>query len=197
MKKQPEVTAATRQKIMDAFWTLYKEKAIDKISVAEITTITGNNRGTFYRYFKDVYAVLEQIEADLLRDVGGEVQHILSSHIFEDHLRDINLLYTMTIPIFKKHEEKIFTLLGKNGDPKFTSEFRKSIQSMLIKFWDFSDDTEHLDYLLEYTYSAMFRLMAKWYENGNDLTEDEFFKMAQGLVANGVLGHCKHLPAQA
>ena len=31
-------------------------------------------------------------------------------------------------------------------------------------------------------------LMAKWYENGNDLTDDEFFKMAQGLVANGVLG---------
>ena len=47
MKKQPEVTAATRQKLMDAFWTLYKEKAIDKISIAEITNITGNNRGTF------------------------------------------------------------------------------------------------------------------------------------------------------
>ena len=34
MKKQPEITAATRRKIMDAFWTLYKEKAIEKISIA-------------------------------------------------------------------------------------------------------------------------------------------------------------------
>lgn len=41
---------------------------------------------------------------------------------------------------------------------------------------------------MEYTYSAMTGLMAKWYENGNDLTDDEFFKMAQGLVANGILG---------
>ena len=62
---------------MDAFWTLYKEKAIEKISIAEITRITGNNRGTFYHYFKDVYAVLEQIEADLLQQVNREVSEAL------------------------------------------------------------------------------------------------------------------------
>lgn len=191
MKKQPEVTAATRQKIMDAFWTIYKEKAIDKISVAEITRITGNNRGTFYHYFKDVYAVLEQIEDDLIKQVNMEVSAVLSDHSFEGSSRDINLLYSISMPIFKKHEEKIFTLLGKNGDPKFTSEFRESVRTMLIQFWNFPNETERLDYLMEYTYSAMIGLMAKWYENGNDLTDDEFFKMAQSLVANGVMGYLK------
>ena len=175
MQKQPEVTAATRKKIIDAFWTIYKEKPIDKISIAEISRITGNNRGTFYHYFKDVYAVLDQIEDDLMNQVTAEVK----------------ALYSITIPIFKKHGEKIFTLLGKNGDPQFTSRFRESSRALLIQFWNLSDQTEHLDYLIEYTYSVMIGLMAKWYENGNDLTDDEFFKMAQGLIANGVLGYLK------
>lgn len=188
MKKQPEVTAATRQKLMDAFWTIYKEKAIDKISVAEITRITGNNRGTFYHYFKDVYDVLERIEEDLIGQVNTEVNEALSNSSFEAKTRDINLLYSFSAPIFKRHEEKLFTLLGKDGDPRFTGKFKENFRFMLIRFWNLPKETKYLDYLMEYTYSAMIGLMAKWYENGNDLTDDEFLKMAQGLVANGVLG---------
>lgn len=87
--------------------------------------------------------------------------------------------------------EKKFLRCLQNGDPKFTSRFRESSRALLIQFWNLSDQTEHLDYLIEYTYSVMIGLMAKWYENGNDLTDDEFFKMAQGLAANGVLGYLK------
>lgn len=189
MKKQPEVTAATRQKIIDAFWTLYKNKAIDKISIAEITKITGNNRGTFYHYFKDIYEVLEQIENDLIKEVHLEVTEALDKYPCETAPRNIQLLYSISMPIFKKHEEKIFTLIGKNGDPKFVSNFRESFRTLLIQFWNLPNQTEYLDYLMEYTYSAMVRLMTKWHENGNDLTNDEFFKLAQGLVANGILGY--------
>lgn len=189
MKKQPEVTAATRKKLMDAFWCIYKEKTINKITVSEITNLANNNRGTFYHYFKDVYDVLEQIESDLIKEVCEEITDILAKQPLREGTMDINDLYAISIPIFKKHEDKIFTLLGKNGDPKFTSEFKESIRSMLIRFWNLPDEIEHLDYLMEYSYSAMIGLVTKWYENGNDLTDNEFFRMAQGLVANGVIGY--------
>lgn len=192
MNKQPEVTAATKKRLMDAFWTIYKKKTIDKITVAEITRMTSNNRSTFYHYFKDVYAVLEQIENDLLKEVRTEVTNALKKQSLETGLIDINYLYSISIPIFKKHEEKIFTLLGRNGDPKFTNEFRENIRSTIIQFWNLSEKIEHLDYIIEFSYSAMIGLMAKWYENGNDLTDSDFFKMAQGLVANGLIGYLKN-----
>ena len=194
MKKQPEITAATRRKIMDAFWTLYKEKAIEKISIAEITRITGNNRGTFYHYFKDVYAVLEQIEADLLQQVNREVSEAFRNSPYAAGERDLDWLYSVSMPIFKRHEEKIFTLLGKNGDPKFTGVFRESIRAILIEFWNMPDGIEHLDYLMEYAYSAMIGLMANCYQNAHDVTDDEFFRMAQGLVAKGILGYLEWHP---
>lgn len=193
MKKQPEITAATRQNFMNAFWCLYKEKSVDKISVSEITTITGNNRGTFYHYFTDVYDVLEQIEAELIQEIKSEISVALASHITDSKSRNINVLYTLSLPVFKKHEDKLFTLLGKHGDPKFTSMFKLDLQTMIMDFWNMPPETEHIDYMIEYTYSAMIGLMTKWYENGNDLTDDEFLKIAQGLVANGIIGYFKSI----
>ena len=54
MGKKPLQSAATRQKLIDAFWELYTVKGIEQISVKEITDSAGCNRGTFYLHFKDV-----------------------------------------------------------------------------------------------------------------------------------------------
>ena len=66
MKKQPELTAQTKENLMEAFWQIYCEKRIEKITVKEITMKAGYNRSTFYEYFTDVYDVLEQIENSLI-----------------------------------------------------------------------------------------------------------------------------------
>ena len=58
MKKQPQITAQTKQNLIEAFWSLYCEQRIEKITVKDITNKAGYNRGTFYEYFTDVYAVL-------------------------------------------------------------------------------------------------------------------------------------------
>jgi AcrR family transcriptional regulator len=56
----------TKQNLIDAFWALYCEKRIEKITVKEITQKAGYNRGTFYEYFTDIYDVLNQIEESLI-----------------------------------------------------------------------------------------------------------------------------------
>ena len=70
MKKNPEVVTKTKQNLIDAFWTLYCEKRIEKITVKEITQKAGYNRGTFYEYFIDVYDVLEQIETSIIPNIN-------------------------------------------------------------------------------------------------------------------------------
>ena len=64
--KHREMREFTRQAIMDAFWALYRERPIEKISVKEVCDRAGYNRSTFYEYFTDTYSVLEAIEEDLL-----------------------------------------------------------------------------------------------------------------------------------
>ena len=43
MRKQPEVTEQTKANLRTAFWSLYKEKAIEKITIKEITDAAGYN----------------------------------------------------------------------------------------------------------------------------------------------------------
>lgn len=67
MKKQPQITEQTKDKLRSAFWTLYSSKPIDKITIKEITDLAGYNRGTFYLYYKDVYDIFASIETELLQ----------------------------------------------------------------------------------------------------------------------------------
>ena len=59
----------TRERIIRAFWEVNKTKPIDKITVKDITEKTGIYRTTFYRYFQDIYAIVEEFEMSLLEDL--------------------------------------------------------------------------------------------------------------------------------
>ena len=58
MKKQPELTDATRQLIADAFWDLLKDHPVDRITVAMVVERAHVHRRTFYRYYHDVFEIL-------------------------------------------------------------------------------------------------------------------------------------------
>ena len=52
--------------IHDVFLTLLKEKPLEKITVNEISELADMNRTTFYRYYTDVYALMDDIMEQLL-----------------------------------------------------------------------------------------------------------------------------------
>ena len=64
--KHHEMRESTSRSIMDAFWSLYRDKPIEKITVKAICEKAGCNRSTFYEYYTDSYSVLEDIEEELL-----------------------------------------------------------------------------------------------------------------------------------
>ena len=61
MTKQSKITDATRERICESFWELYKTKPIRQITVGEVAEAAGVHRSTFYRYFHDVYEIYEII----------------------------------------------------------------------------------------------------------------------------------------
>ena len=51
----------TKKAIVESFMYLLGKKSIDKITVRDVVDHCGINRNTFYYYFQDIYAVLEEI----------------------------------------------------------------------------------------------------------------------------------------
>ena len=67
--KKTAAKEETKQALIQAFWKLYREKRIEKITVGEIAAVAGYNRSTFYEYFYDVPDVLQQIEDCILDEM--------------------------------------------------------------------------------------------------------------------------------
>ena len=119
--KHTQMRENTSRAIMDAFWKLYRERPIEKISVKEICETAGYNRSTFYEYFTDSYSVLEAVEEELLEYVRSSLRRDLPAalarsfpniSIENETLRQISKLYT-------EKGEYLSALLGVNGDPSF------------------------------------------------------------------------------
>lgn len=65
----PEHRVQTTKKLLrDALLTLLNEKPLRSITVKELCAHAKLNRGTFYAHYRDVYDLMEQIEAEMRAD---------------------------------------------------------------------------------------------------------------------------------
>lgn len=188
MKKQLEVTAQTRQNLIDAFWSIYCEKRIEKISVKEITLRAGYNRGTFYEYFTDVYDVLEQIENAMIPDLD-ELPPV------HRPTKEVGLPLDMFIRMYRQHSKYYGVLLGDNGDPSFQRRIKNAIRPLLkmsAGISGFPDDGE-LDYILEYTLSAMIGILSYWFRQPASIPAEKLIALMYDLMQNGVTEKLYHM----
>ncbi|HSI66383.1 MAG TPA: TetR/AcrR family transcriptional regulator [Planococcus sp. (in: firmicutes)] len=185
MKKQPEVTAQTKQALMDAFWELYCEHSFEKITVKWITEKAGYNRGTFYVYFKNVQDVLIQIEDSLL-PTDEQYQEILEMKL---ESIDSEMISEQFYRMYELHGDKLRVLLGPNGDLNFAHRIKNIFKDELIQHLGHLSDKDRLkwEYAMEYEFSARLGMMTLWFNNNKDMGIDEFAALFYELSSNGVI----------
>jgi len=171
-----EISAQTRQNLMNAFWQIYREKRIEKITVREIAAKAGYNRGTFYEYFVDVYDVLEQIEQSLLPGIA-DIPPILPIPTVEDSPIDF------FIDFYESGNEYYTVLLGDNGDPSFAAKIKNNIKGELLsRIANNGIDTLELEYSLEYLLSAMIGVLTHWFKNGGNIARGRLVALMYRLM---------------
>lgn len=171
-----EISAQTKQNLTDAFWALYCEKRMDKITVREITVKASYNRSTFYQYFKDVYDVLEQIENSLLPGLEDMPPLVMNTG-------NTRLPIDSFIKLYSMHGKYYTVLLGDNGDPAFAGKMKNGIKLKLIEQLATSSiDSMELDYSLEYILAAMIGVLAYWFKNNENMPEEQLINLMYGLI---------------
>jgi len=182
MKKQPEITAQTKQNLVDAFWSLYCEKRIEKITVKEITQKAGYNRGTFYEYFIDVYDVLEQIEQSLIPELH-ELPPITMPN------QNMGMPLDMFLKLYEQNSKYYSVLLGDNGDPAFASKLKNSTKPVLKQAFSKNLDLDpvEFDFILEYVLSAMIGIMSYWFRQNKVMPAEDLIALMYDLMEHGVM----------
>jgi AcrR family transcriptional regulator len=183
MKKQPELTAHTKDNLMEAFWQIYCEKGIKKSTVKAITVKAGYNRSTFYEYFTDVYDILEQIENSLMPGLEGLPPISLTGNSVS------SLPIDMFIGMYEKNRKYYIVLLGDNGDSSFQSKIKRSVKEMLKKklLAQGITDNYELDFTLEFMLSAMIGVLSYWFRLDTIPPRDKLIKLMYDLMDNAVI----------
>jgi len=182
MKKQPQITAQTKENIVEAFWSLYCEQRIEKITVKDIATRAGYNRGTFYEYFSDVYDVLNYLENSLIPALEELPPVSMPTGT-------LGMPLDAFIELYQQNSKYYAVLLGDKGDPAFAGKLKNTIKPSLVNL--FADKgtvgRRELDYIIEYTLSAMIGIMSYWLQQPDPLPSTTLLDLMNRLTEQGVM----------
>lgn len=184
MRKQPERTARTRHALQEAFWELYCEKPIEKITVKEITDAAGVYRSTFYEYFTDVYAVRDMTENDILGSYTMFIEEIPRIRTIEDGMKVLIKFYSL-------NARYLVVLLGPHGDPSFLKEIKSRVKSIIHEIFDIPTDNTETEILIEMGYAAVLAMLNYWYEHREEMTIEEVIDIGSQFMQKGLLTYLK------
>ncbi len=178
-------TEETRNNLIEAFWELYKEKPLMKITVKEITDKAGYNRGTFYTYFSDVYQVQDILKKSLIPEKDMILNSLMSleksgGKVFES--------FEKTNAYIQENSEKIAVMIGPEGDPSFVHEFKMGIREIIMSYVDEIGIKEpgKFEYIIEYQLSALIGIFQLWMEKNEGMDECTLAEMMEDVSNSGV-----------
>lgn len=100
-------TTSTQQIIQTNFLKLLYDNPIEKITVRELCTSANIHRGTFYRYYADLYDLQDQIEKELYEKFQKIIAASLERSLFESIKQCIYLIYEDSWPVVRCSSIKI------------------------------------------------------------------------------------------
>lgn len=181
MKKQPEITEATRKDFIYAFCEYYKERPIEKITVKEISEKAGYSRVTFYNYFKDPYDLLNQIEEEFISNFTKAIrENIEQNRLLDDFLHTFHKLM---------NENEVYSeiLLNNSYNLQFSKRLQDFMIPLALKTFHISPDNKKAVYALEFYIPGVISMITRWMKNGKDIPIEEFGGIIKGILKEGLL----------
>lgn len=180
MAKRPQKTEQTKADIREAFWRLYADSPIEKVSVRQVCELAGYNRATFYLYFQDIYDLLESIEAELLAGMTACVESCMQRLEKSNGKLALMAALKEVIVFYERNKRYIVVLLGPQGDPSFTIRLKDALKPLWRRYviTQTGDHTEQeLDLMLEYTLSGTLFMVSRWLAEPGDISAVEIGKL--------------------
>ncbi|WP_047986485.1 TetR/AcrR family transcriptional regulator [Ornithinibacillus californiensis] len=173
----------TRMVLKKSFMQLLKEKALSSITVKEICEIADVNRSTFYAHYTDQYALLKQIEDELIEDMKS----YLSTANLQKEDEAVHMAQKL-LEYFSTKQDECQTLLNETGDSSFERKVMVVAQNIIMKNWmdvyDFDNDISN--YLSTFIVSGSVQVIKMWMANGMTQPPKEMAILINDLVNKGL-----------
>ncbi len=173
MNKQPQVTDATRQALVNAFFQLAKKKSIYKITVREITELAGYNRTTFYRYFEDVFALIEYAEDDFL----NKTRQLMGEQMQNGQFGERGF-FEVIIRCCHENKEQVAILLSEQNRSHFLRRIKESLTNSV---YGQNGATHKKQVVMDIYFYGIFYAISINLQSKNALSDEDLLDIIQKL----------------
>ncbi len=178
-KKENQRIMLTKTLLKNSLVDLMHTKSINKITIKELCENADINRSTFYLYYTDQFALLKEIEDELLLNAREHLKNIDSDLNNLHYLKE--LLYYM-----KTNSDIFYTLLCRQENLSFQTSFiDTSIRNLKINL-SLQCEEKISDYIYRYLTMGCLSLIIKWFEAGFDMSPEELAEMIFRLSDNAI-----------
>ena len=179
-------TIKTKRAIRTAFSKLLSEKSFESITVYDITELAGVNRKTFYRYYKSIPQLVDEIEDDIIRSFDAFLDETDMISALEHPvliLKNLNSLLEADRAMYG-----YLISLGENIG--LVSKINKSVKEKAKRV-----SSEHKEYdeqsaeiILEYSISGMISVYKKWFLSDRRESIEKISETIGLLYTKGITG---------
>lgn len=173
----------TRQVIKDSFIKLLEKKDITKVTVMELCKEADINRATFYRYYVDIFDLLEKMEEEFVVEFQSTYKDFDYTH---------NELYDYVLALLQaceKHKKLVKILFQMKNGIAFLNEVLQDAYIRCKEKWehDIPDLSEEIEeYTTAYLFNGTLGIVNYWIQNDFDKDISEIANMVKILSYYGV-----------
>lgn len=182
MNKQPHITEATKQALIDAFCELAGTMPVDKITIQALTRRAGYNRCTFYTYFNNVQNLMEHIENEVITFAKDKIPEAFEAVNVTE--RFIAIFTEDTQKMWAKYVDILFSNSHSSG---FAKRLKDALLPVYMKHFNISADDLKSRYVLDFHISGMISITTSWVLSGRDIPVEKLGEAIQGILTKGVL----------
>ena len=111
-----------RRELLDAATTLFAERGVATVSVAEITSRAGAAVGTFYRFFETKESVLGALRGDALDELRTRAAAVATEHLAADWWTASDAMTAALVGFFYEDRERAKVVLNLAPEEGFEAE---------------------------------------------------------------------------
>ena len=164
---------STKENIIEAFWNIYADKPLEKITIQELMDKAGYHRSVFYVYFRDIYDLLEQEENEIINRLSECLPQIFSSIKNNCILPDTEIHTS-----FEKNFPKVSVLFGTHGDLSFIFKVKRLFAQNLHAIMKLPTNDYKTNLAIEFFINGHFNALLYLYKHNDKIKLTDYLKMA-------------------
>ncbi len=172
----------TKSELRKSILSLLLKKPVNRITVKEICSTAGLNRGTFYAHYASPEQLLFEIETDFYVDMVSQIATFQQAE-------DVPRILCRVLEALRERRELSAAIFGPYGDQEFLSKLVSSAHDICISQWSAVSPDVDPD-VLEKTYSfisyGVMRLTQDWLADGAVEPPEKLAMLMNDLCNYGV-----------